>query len=154
MALYRNEHGDVVGGSGLIEIVSGAGSRATWWLLGSRAAIRASAPGKIRALGTLCSVLAIPENSTYDLSMTDDDILAILRKAAAKLDHDVDIFPERHYTVEIRDDRWCFVGWINYPRIEKTYDVWWHAERGEGRLWPWAYENLRWSCRPFPLQSD
>jgi hypothetical protein len=57
------------------------------------------------------------------------------------------------YSIEIRKDGWCFIGWINWPRFERTYDVWWHLGRQEGRLWPWELTAHGWACRPFPFQS-
>jgi hypothetical protein len=69
----------------------------------------------------------------FDNEMDRQEIMAILQQAASKLGVDIARFPEGAHSIEIREDGWCGVGWLNCPRIDKTYDVWWHPDRHEGR---------------------
>ena len=56
---------------------------------------------------------------------------------AAKLGDACDLIPDRPGDAQasLRQHGWCQVGWIHREAIERIYDVWWHQERREGRLW-------------------
>jgi hypothetical protein len=86
--------------------------------------------------------------------MTHDEMMTILRKAAAKLDIEVDIFSEGVHNIEEREDSWYYVSRLNCPGLEKTYDVWWHIERQEGWLWPCEQTGHGWTSLPLPLQAS
>jgi hypothetical protein len=86
-------------------------------------------------------------------SMTDEQIMTLLQRAAAKVGLACSLFPYGAGQLETRSDGWCCLGWINDDRTTRAYDVWWHAERDEGRLVAW--ENVEFAPRPreFPLQE-
>ena len=85
--------------------------------------------------------------------LTDAEIREVLDRAAARLspvpnDPRVSVFPSRpeDAVASLTADGWRDVGWIVDHRTDETYDVMWHAERGEGRLRPWRKGPSGWEA--------
>jgi hypothetical protein len=80
--------------------------------------------------------------------LTDAEIRAVLDRAADRVGHGdrVSVFPDRPEDAEtsLTADGWRTVDWLVDHRTDATYDVLWHAERGEGRLRPWREGPMGW----------
>jgi hypothetical protein len=89
----------------------------------------------------------------YVPPIPDDDVLAILRRAATEIGKRCHLWPCMREHQRTRQDGWVKLGSIGVIESDESYQVWWHRERQDGRLWPWVLTPHGWHVQLFPFES-